>query len=425
MTDGWSSLDAPDEVRDTSSRQLPTAPAGRLHTLWAVLTALLLLAATTACGSVPEAQGAPSSSNTGEVVVIIASGTSDEPQPELVGKGFEAVQAAAESTNVTDGPGGTGSVALVSGADEAAPLMRVELTPRRANGAVEHGSARDGLINTNVTHASDAVRGVSSSTPGLDLLESSDRAVAGIETGTLVIISNGLSTSGGFDLREVRWNADPDQVARELQTRGLLPELEGWDVIWLGLNAVAGDQPPLPKPVREANRAYWEAICVTSQAASCTFDETRFISTEPASSVDTPNVEIPAVESVVGPSGETTTTLPDALLGFGPNSAVLAPSATELIASLAEEIKDDLGESPDAQVTVTGFTADPPGSTPAARSELALQRAQSVREALRAAGVTNNIVALAGEVDAEETAVVDGEFVEVLADPMRRVEVRH
>ena len=51
---------------------------------------------------------------------------------------------------------------------------------------------------------------------------------------TLIVISSGLSTSGGLDLRQVGWDASPSSVAAQLKARGLLPDLAGYRVISLG-----------------------------------------------------------------------------------------------------------------------------------------------------------------------------------------------
>ena len=42
--------------------------------------------------------------------------------------------------------------------------------------------------------------------------------------GTLLVVSCGLSTRGGLDLRQVGWDADPATVAAQLKDRGLLPQ---------------------------------------------------------------------------------------------------------------------------------------------------------------------------------------------------------
>ncbi|MGH3910183.1 MAG: OmpA family protein, partial [Pseudonocardiaceae bacterium] len=302
------------------------------------------------------------------------------------------------------------------------PLL--SLTPRRANGDVEHGRQRGLLIDDNLRQVGDTVTATTATRPGLDLLQGIDDAVAGSEHGVLVVVSNGLSTSGGFDLRQVGWNAEPDQIVAQLRERGLLPELSGWRVLFTGLGSTAGDQPPLPKPARDKLTAYWTAICEAA-ADSCEFDDTRFARTPPVPGPEMPVVPIPGVTSVTGPSGEVTTTLSDRVLGFAGNSAALSPAAVDLLGETATRITAKAGGRPDAPVTVRGYTADPPGSTPEGRQQLSLDRARAVAHALAAAGVTNKIVTVGGAAAPGMSAVVNGVFDEGIATAMRRVEITY
>lgn len=364
-----------------------------------------------------------STTSVGDRVVVLATGTAHEPRPMLTERALAGLRAAADSDNVSDGPGGKGSVALVATADDqvSGPLP---LTPRRANGAVEYGMQRENRIEENLREVSDTVLATRATRPGLDLLQGIDDAVAGRDSGVLIVVSNGLSTEGGFDLRQVGWRADPDQIVAELRDRDLLPDLDGWRVLFTGLGATAGDQPPLPKPTRETLTAYWQAIC-TATADACEFDDTRFERTAPVPGPEMPLVPIPDVISVTGPQGEVTTTLSDRVLGFAGDSSALSPVAHELLAETAARISAKLSGQPEATVTVRGYTADPPGSTHAGRQQLSLRRAQAVADALADAGVTNPIVAVGGATAPGASAVVDGVFDEARATEMRRVEITY
>ncbi len=356
-------------------------------------------------------------------VVVLTTATSHEPRPMLTDQALQILRDAAESKTATDGAGGKNSSALVTIADGrfGPPLP---LTPRRSDGEVEHGLQRDALIKDNLRKVEEAVSATTATQPGVDLLQGIDDAVAGSDHGVLILVSNGLSTSGGFDLRQVGWNADPGQIAAQLRDRDLLPDLTGWRVLFTGLGATAGDQPPLTTPARDKLTAYWKAICAAA-AGDCRFDGTRFTPVPPDTTVQTPVVAIPEVSSVTGPSGEVTTTLSDRVLGFAGDSSMLPPTALDLLHDTADRINADLTAHPDTQVTVRGYTADPPGSTPGDRQRLSQDRAQAVADALTAAGVAHRIQVFGGATAPGLTSVVNGTFDEAIAVRMRRVEITY
>jgi outer membrane protein OmpA-like peptidoglycan-associated protein len=248
-------------------------------------------------------------------------------------------------------------------------------------------------------------------------------AVAG--PGVLIVVSNGLSTSGGLDFRQVGWNADPAQITVQLRTRHLLPDLAGWRVVFTGLGATIGEQPPMPKPTRDKLTAYWRAICEAAGALSCHFDDTRLDPTPPTASAEMPLVQISGVTSVTGPAGEVTATLSDRVLGFAGDSAVLSPAAQDVLRQIAQRVNAKLADQPDATVTIHGYTADPPESGPEDRRQLSEDRAQAVAAALAANGVTHQMNIIGGGAAPGTTAMHNGVFIEAIAEQMRRVAVTY
>ncbi|WP_410660517.1 OmpA family protein [Amycolatopsis sp. lyj-112] len=368
-----------------------------------------------ACGAHAGAAGGD-----GERIVVLASASTNEPRPSLP-PGIESRLAeAAHSENATDGKNGKGSLAIVTSAD-GVTARTLPLTPRRANGAVEHGLQRENLIDANVQRVSDAVGGLAAIRPGVDLLSGIDNAVRGVGPGTLVVLSSGLSTAGGLDLRRAGWQVEPAALAAELKTRGLLPELDGWRVVLSGIGATAGTQPPLSLPTRERLVAYWREICRAAGAAECLFDEARLDPRPPNGNVATPDVPVPGIVSVSGPDGTTKTTLTNDVLGFAGDSAALSPAAQGVLAELALRI----AARPAARVVVRGFTADPPGSTGQGRADLSAARAGAVAGALKAAGVAVPIESSGGGTAPGMTAMSGGVFDEGVAVKMRRVDITY
>jgi outer membrane protein OmpA-like peptidoglycan-associated protein len=360
-------------------------------------------------------------------VVVVVSGTANEPKPFATAATLKVLRDAADSTDVSAQGSGKSSVALISGADgtDGSDAQQIVLTPRRADGALEHGLNRPALVDRNVQDAADVIAATVARKTGLDLLAGINDAVRGISPGTLVVDSNGLATAGAFDLRQVGWNADAATIASRLKTAGQLPHLDGWRVLFTGLGAVSGAQPPLPEPARDTLARYWQAICTAANALSCDVDQSRVPAQHPAATVATPVVPVPGVQSVVGPDGRISTTVSDSALGFSGDSAALSPAAKDLLRSLAGSISARLADRPDAPVTIRGYAADPPGSTAAGRQELATLRARTVAAALTGAGVTSPVDAAGVGTQPGATAIVGGRFDEPAAARMRRVEITY
>lgn len=379
-----------------------------------------MLALCAACG-LPQRAVRPAA---GDRVVLLVSGSANEPRPFLPAAALKILRDAGESGNVTSQGTGKSSLALV-GAAGGTSTKEILLTPRRADGSLEHGLQRTALIDRNVQAVVETTAAVAAAKPGLDLLEGMVDAVRGVDPGTLVVVSNGLNTSGAFDLRQVGWDADPREVARQLAVKNALPRLQNWRVLFTGLGAAAGSQPPLPGSVREKLGRYWLAVCERSQARSCEIDEQRVPANPPGAAVTTPGVPVPGVSSVVGESGRVSTTVNDSALGFAGDSAVLSPGAEDLLTTLAAGINARLAGQAEAIVTVRGYAADPPGSTAAGRAELADHRARAVADALEGSGVRQRIDVAGVGTEPQRTAMRAGRFDEAAAAAMRRVEITY
>ena len=410
-------------TRTASARRIPQEEA-RITTrgprVAAIATLGLVVVSVAGC-AIPARSVTPTG---GDRVVIVVSATANEPRPAVTDAARKILTDAANSGNVTSQGSGKSSVALVAAAD-GAESRQVVLTPRRADGSLEHGLQRPSLIERNVQSAADTIAATAASQPGLDLLGGIDAAVRGVTPGRLIVVSSGLSTAGAFDLRQVGWEAEPETLASELAAKDALPHLENWHVLFTGLGSVTGPQPPLPGPTHDKLLKYWQAICAKAQALSCDFDDKRVPAEPPQAAVDTPVVPVPGVTSVVGPAGQVSTTVSDSALGFAGDSAVLSPGARDLLRTLAGSITARLEGKPGAVVTVRGYAADPPGSTAAGRQALADLRAQAVSDALSQAGVHQRLDAAGIGTQPGRTAIAGGRFDETAAADMRRVEITY
>jgi outer membrane protein OmpA-like peptidoglycan-associated protein len=304
--------------------------------------------------------------------IIAASATANEPTPVLSAAMLHLLQSAgADSTRAT-------AYVVAPGSGQADTL---QLTPHLADGDVDYGPTRSTALAANIGAVQRAVEHQAAQAP-FDLLADIIAAVkAAPPPATLIVLSSGLSTAGGLDMREVGWYASPGKIAAKLKRRGLLPSLAGYRVVFSGLANTSGRQPALPLPYQTILTSYWLAICQAAGAASCTTDETTRPEPSSRSTTPVPAVSVPVVTSVRGPHHRITKTLPDSLL-FTFNSATLIPAADSVLRPIAQQAR-----AADELVTITGH-ASPDGGTAAYNRALSLRRAYAVRNRLIALGLS-------------------------------------
>jgi outer membrane protein OmpA-like peptidoglycan-associated protein len=346
--------------------------------------------------------------HTPENIVTVASATANEPAPVLATLDRSMLRNAGTSS--------TRAVAFVVDPNTGG-AREVSLTARRADGEVDYGPDRNRKLTANVNRVQELLNALAASKP-FDLLTMIAQAVRVTSVpGTLLILSSGLSTAGGFDVRQVGWGADPHAVAIWLNRRGLLPRLAGWHVVFSGLADTTGRQPDLPLPQRTTLTNYWLAICQVAGAASCTVDAVTRPEPPSRSTTPDPIVTFPHVTSVRGPQGQTTDVPDDAFFPF--NSARLLPGANAVLGPLAVKARGQY-----LQVSITGY-ASPDGGTEAYNLALSAARAQAVKIRLITLGVPASLVVktvgfgTAGQ--PRSTCYRQGHIDEVICAQLRRV----
>jgi outer membrane protein OmpA-like peptidoglycan-associated protein len=367
------------------------------------LTGLAVILATlvSACGPSP----APAR------MIIAASATANEPDPVLSPAVLQMLRSA--------GTGSSNATAYVVAPDSGQATV-VSLTPRRSDGQVDFGPTRDQVLDANLAAVQRAVQDEAAQGP-FDLLSSMAAAArVAPPPATLIVVSSGLSTAGGFDMRQVGWDAGPRTVAAQLKADGLLPDLAGYHVVFSGLADTAGRQPVLPLPQRTTLISYWLAICAATAAASCATDEQTRSDPPSRSTTAVPMVAVPAVHSVHGPGGTTTTSLPDALL-FPFDSATLLPSADSVLQPLVEQARQR-----QLRVSIAGY-ASPDGGSAGYNLALSRRRAEAVSARLQALGLpAAQIISVTGLGTAGESpnaCIAGGRLDEAICAQMRRVVV--
>jgi outer membrane protein OmpA-like peptidoglycan-associated protein len=327
---------------------------------------LLLAVVLGGCGRPPDPR----------TIVVAASATANEPAPVLAGPdramlGNAGANSAQATAYVVDP--NTGQARAVS------------LTPRRPDGEVDWGPQRASELTAAVNRVQRLLDGTSASKP-FDLLAWIAQAVqVTIHPGTLLVFSSGLSTAGGFNMRQVGWGAEPRVAALALRRRGLLPSLAGWHVVFSGLGDTAGRQPALPLPERTILTRYWLTLCQVAGAASCSIDGVTRTVPPSRSKVPVPIVDVPRIRSYQGPHGQARTSVPaDEFFAFG--SARLLPGADAILGPVARKVMAGRWT-----VSITGY-ASPDAGTAAYNLALSASRARAVEARLIALRVPVRLI---------------------------------
>jgi outer membrane protein OmpA-like peptidoglycan-associated protein len=341
-----------------------------------------------------------------DVIVIAATATANELAPALSSANVALLQTAGESS--------ASAVVLVVNPADGQPTQ-LPLTPRRPGGQVEYGPRRFQLLAQNVSRIELQISNEAATGP-FDLLNTMFNASRVTSPpATMLLLTSGVTTAGGFDLRKVGWAEPPAIAAAELKQRRLLPDLTGWTVIFSGLGETAGRQPALPLPQQTALASYWVAICHAAGAATCRVDDSPRPMRNSHSKVPVPIVPVPAVQSLIGPQGQEQSIVPADLL-FAFNSATLLRGADSYLAPIAAR-----ASAGNYSVSVTG-QASPDGGTASYNLRLSVLRAQAVEHRLIMLGLAaRRIVQVIGIGTAGRSCTVNGTLDEGKCAQLRRV----
>lgn len=247
--------------------------------------------------------------------------------------------------------------------------------------------------------------------PGSDVLDALNAASRQHPT-EIYAVSDGLGNAGAFNLNDIGFDAEPQELATSLRdAKALAPTLSNSKIFWYELGESAK---PLPQAARTSLQELWQAL-LKSVGGTVTFDPAVSGGVTPPSGRPADDVTIPDLATVT--SGcHTKITVPAALL-FRPGSADLQPDAAEVLKGVA----DQLTGHPDWTGTITGHTAD--YGTATGRRQLSTQRAEAVRESLAAAGIDRSRLAAdgVGATDPAVPEIVGGRHELAAAAKNRRV----
>ncbi|MEU4413915.1 OmpA family protein [Nocardia salmonicida] len=345
-------------------------------------------------------------------VTIVATATAAEPVPALPDSLKVDLAAMAKSAKRP----GQATVNIVTSA--SGQVSTIDLTPTRPNGQVQHAVAdAERQIAAGLDKVNSTLADARADQPGLDLLTPLDRAIQ--LPGDLHVLSSGVSTIAPVDLRVVGWNAKPDSVMDSVDRQGRIPNATGRHVTFHGLGIAAGSQPGLPPVARFLVEKLWLGICERTGAADCA--ALRDVRGGAAGVSVLPVPVVPVPEAITEGGCPVWANLPDSVLRFSPDSAVLLADADDALRPLVEAAT----RCNVARIDLVGHIADT--GTGDSRGDLAGRRARAVADRLVALGLPSTLLGSVTGRDAREPVVPnigpDGSFDEQAARQNRRVEL--
>jgi outer membrane protein OmpA-like peptidoglycan-associated protein len=397
-------------LRVGRGRHVGRVTPGALRLTGRLLSVPILLTALSAC------QGSSNGGNAPELVIVV-SGTGNEPLPALSRRGEREVLAAAR---------GDGHLTLIrahgqgraGGQGDAELLKDEDLTVRRRNGARENDAqARERGVAQRVKEVSALVGSVTAGAPGNDLLAGLEAAGRVPGRATVLVVGSGLQTVAPLDFRVLGWSFDPNRVVRDLAARRLLPRLTEKRVVFAGLGQVAGArQPALSRPDRRKLSELWCAI-VSAAGGACEVDDELTVTAPPRARLPVPVVPITTMTTTRTPRG-TQYAIPARLL-FSRDSAALQPYADDVLRPIANRVR------PGVIVDITGHTASW-GPVPG-RYALSKDRARAVADRLQVLGVPRTAIGRVEGVGSDHLTVPDldasGRLIERAAERNRVVDL--
>lgn len=192
----------------------------------------------------------------------------------------------------------------------------------------------------------------------------------------IVVVSDGVNNVPPFDANELRFDADAEALAKNLQAAGALaPELHDATILWTGLGET---NPPLPQPLRANLQEMWSAALKTA-GAKVTFDSRSGRHRDVQDQRPADQLQVPEITTVTAGCA-VEISVPGGLL-FAGNSALLQPDADVTL----QRVADQLHQHPTWSARIVGHAAAY-GST-AGQQQKSRERADAVAQRLVALGM--------------------------------------
>lgn len=277
------------------------------------------------------------------------------------------------------------SYAVVEGTPEQTKTITLEKSDKNLSDAKIKEIAK--------RNASDIVNGFASlkaETPEVDTLQTIRLSANALKASTidnkkLVVYDNGLCTTGL--LSQLKYNVlatDPDIVVDKLEQLHSLPDLEGVEVLWIGLGCVSGEQQVIPDSYRFNLETLWRTI-IERSGGNITFDSTPVTGEESEGLPHVSVVEFPSDDLGLNTVSVTDTSvykLDEGTCKFIGDKAELVD--VEAARKAVEPFVEHLKSNPDEKILIAGTTAKVGNGDGV---ELSYQRTQTVKKMLIDSGV--------------------------------------
>lgn len=277
------------------------------------------------------------------------------------------------------------SYAVVEGTPEQTKTITLEKSDKNLSDAKIKEIAK--------RNANDIVNGFASlkaETPEVDTLQTIRLSANALKASTidnkkLVVYDNGLCTTGL--LSQLKYNVlatDPDIVVDKLEQLHSLPDLEGVEVLWIGLGCVSGEQQVIPDSYRFNLETLWRTI-IERSGGNITFDSTPVAGEESEGLPHVSVVEFPFDDLGLNTVSVTDTSvykLDEGTCKFIGDKAELVD--VEAARKAVEPFVEHLKSNPDEKILIAGTTAKVGNGDGV---ELSYQRTQTVKKMLIDSGV--------------------------------------
>ena len=220
----------------------------------------------------------------------------------------------------------------------------------------------------------------------LSALDLGGRPTADSERKVLYVYDSGVSTAGPLAMQNGLLGPQTDvaEIVGQLQDAGNVPHLNGVEVHWWGMGQVLDPQATVPVWARTKLQELWTAV-VEAGGGSVVFHDDTVQATAPSG--DLPEVTPVTFSDVV--AKPVSVTLPESQVSFQPDSADFAdPAAAE---QTLTGLVSFLESSSATSLWVTGCTANPEGVSAEQMQRLSEQRARTISESLKSAGLSTEL----------------------------------
>lgn len=221
----------------------------------------------------------------------------------------------------------------------------------------------------------------------------------------MLIMDSGLQTKGLVDFSQsLLENVEPDKIVEQLKNDNAIPELQGAEVIWIGLGETCAPQSELQQKHRENLQNVWEAILVES-GANVTFYSDVAVKKEADETLPYVNTVQIAKQASVLTREEIQTemkeiTVKNISYKFDEESISFKPNTAELLTSkknvkkVLEPITNYLIENRAEKIFLAGTTASV--GTQEGAVALSEKRCETVKKIIVEAGVNKNQIQVIG-----------------------------